>query len=86
MLQLDRSRTGGSGAALAGSEAGGDGGGSSKSRVLWEEALCIEASFKVYGANVSGLAVDALHLVNETYKLYKGVRYTTMSGRFVVRV
>jgi hypothetical protein len=40
----------------------------------------------VYGANVSGLAVDALHLVNETYKLYKGVRYTTMSGRFVVRV
>ncbi len=91
VLQLDRSRTadkGGSAAGLAGGEAGGEagGGGGSKSRVLWEEALCIEASFKVYGANVSGLAVDALHLVNETYKLYKGVRYTTMSGRFVVRV
>jgi hypothetical protein len=35
---------------------------------------------------VSGLSVDALHLVNEQYKLYKGVRYTTMSGRFVVRI
>jgi AP-3 complex subunit mu len=95
VLQLDRSRGGaGTGGADGGGSAGGGGGGGaggdddaySKSKMLWEEALCIEASFKVYGANVSGVAVDALHLVNETYKLYKGVRYTTMSGRFVVRV
>ena len=51
-----------------------------------EEALCVEASFKVSGSCISGLAVDALHLANESIKLYKGVRYTTQSGRFVVRV
>jgi len=73
ILQLERSRDGGGGSGGAGA-------------VAWDEALCIEASFKVAGASVSGLAVDSLHLVNEQYKLYKGVRYTTTGGRFVVRV
>ena len=74
ILQLDRSR--------GGLESGGEG----EKGVQWDEALCIEASFRLVGASVSGLAVDSLHLVNETYKLYKGVRYTTTAGRFVVRV
>jgi AP-3 complex subunit mu len=83
VLQLDRSRTGDFG------EVGGGGvvdAATAKNKMLWDEALSIEVSFKVFGANVSGLSVDALHLVNEQYKLYKGVRYTTMSGRFVVRI
>ena len=78
ILQLDRAR-----------EREGEGGGTPReasSSVVWDEALCIEASFKVTGASVSGLAVDSLHLVNEQYKLYKGVRYSTTAGRFVVRM
>jgi AP-3 complex subunit mu len=89
ILQLDRTRgTGGADPAAAqqgAAEGDADAQGASTA-VLWDEALCIEASFKVCGASCSGLAVDSLHLVNETYKLYKGVRYTTTSGRYVVRI
>jgi len=89
ILQLDRTRgTGGADPAAAqqgATEGDADAQGASTA-VLWDEALCIEASFKVCGASCSGLAVDSLHLVNETYKLYKGVRYTTTSGRYVVRI
>lgn len=56
-----------------------------KNKVIWDDALALEASFRVVGAGMSGLTVDSLHLVNETYKLYKGVRYTSKSGRFVIR-
>ena len=93
ILQLDRTR--GMGAAApaaapgtpsAGGAGDGDGDKEAAPVALWDEALCLEASFKVCGASCSGLAVDSLHLVNETYKLYKGVRYTTTSGRYVVHV
>ena len=81
ILQLDRARERGEGEGGPGTPRE-TGAGS----VVWDEALCIEASFKVAGASVSGLAVDSLHLVNEQYKLYKGVRYSTTAGRFVVRM
>lgn len=91
VLQLDRGVEGRrDGDAAADDAAGGSGGGSGgvdeARATMWDEALVIEASFKVCGACVSGLGVDALHLLNETYRLYKGVRYTTTSGRFCVRV
>ena len=89
ILQLDRTRgLGASPAAAPGTPTAGSAGEGEDAPpvALWDEALCLEASFKVCGASCSGLAVDSLHLVNETYKLYKGVRYTTTSGRYVVHV
>lgn len=95
ILQLDRTRDGNLNPGNANGGAGGAGGGSvdkekvsasyAKNKVIWDDALSLEASFRVVGAGMSGLSVDSLHLVNETYKLYKGVRYTAKSGRFVIR-
>ena len=87
ILLLDRSRQ------LPAAAAGGGGGDASaaaasaysKSKMIMDDALCVEASFRVVGVGLSGLSVDSLHLVNEAYKLYKGVRYTVKSGRMIIR-
>ncbi|KAJ2559152.1 hypothetical protein GGH12_005520 [Coemansia sp. RSA 1822] len=42
-------------------------------------------TFEVPGYSVSSIKVDALRLLRESYKLFKGVRYSTMAGSFQVR-
>lgn len=82
ILQLDRTRDAAGAAGLTPDRVSAS---YAKNKVIWDDALALEASFRVEGAGMSGLTVDSLHLVNETYKLYKGVRYTSKSGRFVIR-
>ncbi|KAJ2828784.1 hypothetical protein IWW50_001209 [Coemansia erecta] len=41
--------------------------------------------FEVSGYSASSLKVDALRLLRESYKLFKGVRYATTAGSFQVR-
>jgi len=50
-----------------------------------EEAPPIQMNWKVPMASVSGLAVASLHLTNEKYKPYKGVRTIAKSGKFQIR-
>ena len=50
-----------------------------------DEAPVITVDFKVSGANVSGLGIAGLSLSNETYKLFKGAKLSTRSGKFEVR-
>ncbi|KAJ2495918.1 hypothetical protein GGH96_006164 [Coemansia sp. RSA 1972] len=42
-------------------------------------------TFEVPGHSVSAIKVDALRLLRESYKLFKGVRYSTVAGSFQVR-
>ncbi|KAJ2532113.1 hypothetical protein IWW43_003369 [Coemansia sp. RSA 1935] len=42
-------------------------------------------TFEVPGYSVSSIKVDALRLLRESYKLFKGVRYSTVAGSFQVR-
>ena len=49
------------------------------------EAPPIEMHWKVPMASVSGLAVQSLQIVNESYKPYKGVRTVAKSGKFQIR-
>ena len=53
-------------------------------RVQLQELVDITASFRVQGASVSGVKVEALQ-VREKYKPTQGVRYHTRSGTVVVR-
>ncbi|KAJ2272179.1 hypothetical protein GGH14_004723, partial [Coemansia sp. RSA 370] len=39
-------------------------------------------TFEVPGYSVSSIKVDALRLLRESYKLFKGVRYSTVAGSF----
>ena len=48
-------------------------------------APVIEMEWRVPSASVSGLAVAGLHLTNERYKPYKGVRTVARSGKFQIR-
>ncbi|PIA14229.1 clathrin adaptor, mu subunit [Coemansia reversa NRRL 1564] len=41
--------------------------------------------FEVAGYSASSIKVDALRLLRESYKLFKGVRYVTKAGTFQVR-
>lgn len=50
-----------------------------------DEAPPIEMHWKVPMASVSGLAVQSLQIVNESYKPYKGVRTVAKSGKFQIR-
>ena len=50
-----------------------------------DEAPPIQMHWKVPMASVSGLAVASLHLTNEKYKPYKGVRTIAKSGKFQIR-
>jgi AP-3 complex subunit mu len=50
-----------------------------------EEAPPIQMNWKVPMASVSGLAIASLHLTNEKYKPYKGVRTIAKSGKFQIR-
>lgn len=50
-----------------------------------EEAPPISLNWKVPMASVSGLAVQSLQLLNESYKPYKGVRSVAKSGKFQIR-
>lgn len=45
----------------------------------------IQVYWKVPAASVSGIQISGLHLTNERYRPYKGVRTITKSGRFQVR-
>ena len=42
-------------------------------------------NWKVPMSSVSGLAISSLHLTNEKYKPYKGVRTIAKSGKFQIR-
>jgi AP-3 complex subunit mu len=50
-----------------------------------DEAPTLQMNWKVPSASVSGLAVASLHITNEKYKPYKGVRTVAKSGKFQVR-
>ena len=50
-----------------------------------DEAPVISVDFRVSGANVSGLGIAGLSLSNESYKLFKGAKLSTRSGKFEVR-
>jgi AP-3 complex subunit mu len=50
-----------------------------------EEAPPISMHWRVPMASVSGLAVQSLQLMNESYKPYKGVRTIAKSGKFQIR-
>jgi AP-3 complex subunit mu len=49
------------------------------------ETTNVRMEFKVPDCTVSGLRIDNLHLSNENYKPYKGVRAVTQAGRYQVR-
>ncbi|KAJ1752470.1 hypothetical protein LPJ79_001217 [Coemansia sp. RSA 1821] len=48
-------------------------------------ALAAFIDFEVAGFSASSIKVDALRLLRESYKLFKGVRYVTMAGSYQVR-
>jgi len=50
-----------------------------------EENPPLQLSWKIPQASVSGLSVNGLSLVGESYRPYKGVRSITKSGRFQIR-
>mmetsp|Transcript_21888 Transcript_21888/g.70715 ORF Transcript_21888/g.70715 Transcript_21888/m.70715 type:complete len:439 (-) Transcript_21888:73-1389(-) len=52
---------------------------------ILDQSVTIQANFKVVGANLSGLRVDALKLHGERYVPSKGVRFSTKSGFYAVR-
>ncbi|KAI8806438.1 Mu homology domain-containing protein [Cladochytrium replicatum] len=45
----------------------------------------IFADFQISAVSASGLRIDALHVENEGYKPFKGVRYITRSARYQIR-
>jgi len=50
-----------------------------------QEAPTVQMNWRVPFSSVSGLAVSALQLANESYKPYKGVRAVAKSGKYQVR-
>jgi AP-3 complex subunit mu len=47
------------------------------------ESVLVE--FQMPNIAISGIRVDAVNVVNESYKPYKGVKYITKAGRFNIR-
>jgi AP-3 complex subunit mu len=45
----------------------------------------IQVNFKVPSYTASGLKIENLHLLNERYKPYKGMRAVTKAGKYFVR-
>lgn len=50
-----------------------------------EENPPLQLHWKIPQASVSGVSVNGLSMIGETYRPYKGVRSVTKSGRFQVR-
>uniref|UniRef100_A0A7S2RNC4 MHD domain-containing protein n=1 Tax=Mucochytrium quahogii TaxID=96639 RepID=A0A7S2RNC4_9STRA len=50
-----------------------------------EESMTISLEFKLASASVSGLSVNELTIINETYEPYKYVRSTLRSGKLQIR-
>ena len=46
----------------------------------------VSVEFTIMAYSVSGLRVNAISLVNEKYRCYKGVRPVTKAGRFTIRL
>ena len=46
----------------------------------------IHISWNVPTTTLSGISVSSLHLTNENYKPYKGVRYITKSGNMRIKM
>ncbi|KAJ2162953.1 hypothetical protein GGF46_000139 [Coemansia sp. RSA 552] len=63
----------------------GSPGGGSPASLEQQGAVAAFVGFEVVRYSASSLKVDALRLLRESYKLFKGVRYTTKAGSFQVR-
>lgn len=47
--------------------------------------VAVLVNFKIPTLALSDVKVDAVHIKNEKYKPFKGVRYLAQAGRFEVR-
>lgn len=45
----------------------------------------VTVDYQVPDVSLSGLRISSVEVLNESYKLFKGVKYITRAGRFVVR-